>query len=186
MLRAARELFLHGGPEAVTMRAVAERVGVTATALYRHFESKDALLDAVQAWCFEEFAGYLYRALAGATPEDRLRRTGAAYLTFALERPESYRAIFLSTPPHATAEPRPWERAATFRFLMDRVRECLEAGALRPGPVEAVALSIWAHVHGLVALHLTGTLGMDEAAFRAAYRDSVERLFVGLGVPAQG
>lgn len=181
ILAAARELFLTGGAEAVTMRSVAERVGVTATALYRHFDSKEALLQAVIRAGFEGFGSYLYRALEGATPVERLRLSGERYLEFALEQPQMYRTIFMAPrPTEAPCEPEKPGQAPTFRFLTDRVRECMLEGLLRQDEPEAVALAIWAHVHGLVALHLSGALGVPEATFREAYHGSVQRLFAGL------
>lgn len=182
ILGAARELFLSGGAEAVTMRSVAERVGVTATALYRHFDSKEALLQAVIRSGFEGFGAYLYRALEGTQPQDRLRRSGQAYLEFALEQPQMYRTIFMAPRPTLArdCEPDAPKNAATFHFLADRVRECMEAGLLKQDEPEAVALAIWAQVHGLVSLYLSGALGVPEAAFREAYHASVSRLFAGL------
>lgn len=180
ILDAARALFLEGGAEAVTMRSVAERVGVTATALYRHFESKDALLRAVLDAGFQSFGGYLYRALQGADATERLRLSGQAYLDFALEQPEFYRTIFMTSRPQGACAPREPQWNATFQFLVDRVRESMQAGTLRGDEPEGVAVSIWAHVHGLVSLYLTGATGLQEPAFREAYRRSLERLFTGL------
>jgi AcrR family transcriptional regulator len=183
ILSAAREVFLEGGAEAVTMRSVAERVGVTATALYRHFDGKEALLQAVIRAGFEGFGSYLYRSLAGAGPLERLQLSGQAYLDFALQQPQVYRTIFMTPLPAGSCEPSDLpdsNKAATFRFLTDRVRECMEAGQLRKDDPDAVALAIWAHVHGLVSLYLSGALGMAEQPFREAYAQSVQRLFSGL------
>ncbi len=181
ILDAARSLFLEEGVEAVTMRRVAERVGVTATALYRHFEGKDALLSAVLDAGFQSFGGYLYRALKAGDPGERLRSSGQCYLDFALEQPEVYRSIFMTPRPAKVEcgrnEPQ-WN--ATFNFLVDRVRECIDAGLLRPGDPQAVAVTIWALVHGLVSLYLTGATGMAEEEFRKSYRESIDRLFSGL------
>lgn len=179
VLEAARTLFLEGGGAAVTMRSVAERVGVTATALYRHFESKEALLEAVVGSGFETFGAYLYRALGGETPQERLRQSGEAYLRFALEQPQMYRTIFM-TPRAAGATAAARHAPSTFRFLVDRVRECSAVGILKPGPPEEVALTIWAHVHGLVSLHITQATGQSDAEFVATYAASVDRLFTGL------
>ncbi len=182
ILNATRELFLAGGAEAVTMRSVAERVGVTATALYRHFENKDALLRAVIGAGFESFGGYLYRALRGSSASERLRLSGQAYLDFALEQPEMYRTIFMAPHPAVVAceETDGPHQSSTFHFLVDRVRECMQAGALRADEPEGVAIAIWAHVHGLVSLFLTGATGQTEPVFRETYRRSLDRLFAGL------
>ena len=61
----ARDLYLTAGLAGLSMRKVAERVGVTATALYRHFEDKQALLLAVVQAGFERFTTYLLRGLTG-------------------------------------------------------------------------------------------------------------------------
>jgi AcrR family transcriptional regulator len=181
ILDAARALFLEGGPEAVTMRAVAERVGVTATALYRHFDGKGALLGAVLTAGFDSFGGYLHRALQGRDAGERLERSGQAYLAFALEQPEVYRTIFMTARPASDdCVPGAPQWHSTFQFLVDRVREAMAAGALRGDEPEAVAMTVWAHVHGLVSLYLTGGTGLTEPAFRELYRRSLERLFTGL------
>jgi len=162
------------------MRSVAEEVGVTATALYRHFENKDALVEAVVAQGFETFGSYVYRALEGRTPQERLRRSGEGYLRFALEQPEMYRTIFMtlrSSAPKATGGA---HAVATFRFLVDRVRECVEDRTLKPGDPEAIAISIWAHIHGLVSLQIAGALGQSEAQFQKSAAASMRRLFEGL------
>lgn len=179
ILNAARDIFLEGGADSVTMRAVAERVGVTATALYRHFENKEALVRAVMSSGFETFGGYLHRALRGRTPMERLRLSGQAYLDFALEQPELYRTIFM-TPWRGVETKMDPQWNATFQFLVDRVRECIAAGELKKGEPADVAVTIWAHVHGLVSLYLVGACNFTEKTFRSAYRQSVDRLFEGL------
>ena len=71
----------------------------------------------------------------------------------------------------------------TFRFLVDRVRECVDAGVLREGDPDEMATFIWAHVHGLVSLRLSGHLeavGTD-ADFARFYERSIDSLVAGLG-----
>ena len=177
ILRVTRDLYLSEGAAAVSTRRVAERVGVTATALYRHFPGKDALVEEVVSEAYRVFAGYLEQSLEGRTPGERLKRSGGAYLRFALEQPEMYRTIFMTGAPGSGGDHR---RRATFSFLVDRVRECVEGGELRPGDPEEIAVTIWAHVHGLVSLHIAGALGGGEEAFRGLYSASLGRLFRGL------
>jgi len=184
ILASARALYLEGGVEAVTMRSVAERVGVTATALYRHFDNKEDLIGEVITGAFQTFGSYLYRSLGGRTPLERLTASGEAYLDFALEQREIYRTIFMTPIPKRKGVGTPAERrqdpSSTFQFLVDRVRECMESGDLRRDDPEAVALSLWSHDHGLVSLHICGTLGMTDEAFREAFRFSLDHLMAGL------
>lgn len=183
ILTFARALYLKGGAEAVTMRSVAQRVGVTATALYRHFDNKDDLLTELIRQGFETFGTYLYRSLSGQTPWDRLELSGRAYLDFALEQREIYRTIFMSPPGGKRAppgkrdpecDPRP-----TFQFLKDRIGECIDAGDLRADDPEEVAVALWAQVHGLVSLQISGALGVSDEEFRGLFQRSVERLVAG-------
>lgn len=184
ILASARDLYLEGGAGAVTMRGVADRVGVTATALYRHFDSKEDLLGELITQAFETFGSYLYRALGGGTPLERFRRSAEAYLDFALEQREIYRTIFMSDLPERKDGVPPalmrCDPKSTFQFLVDRIRECIDSGDLRAGDPQEVALSVWAHVHGLVSLQICGTMGQPDEVFRETYRRSLDHLMGGL------
>jgi len=183
ILTHARELFRAGGADRITMRAVAKRVGVTPMAIYRHFDNWDELLEAVIERGHATFLTYLQRALAEPTPAARLARAGQEYLNFALEHPRDYAAMF--THPRVSQAMRGktphWRDFATFRFLVDRLRECGDAGLLDLGDPEAAALSTWAQVHGLVSLYVAGRLHLGERDFRALYARSVTDLFRGFG-----
>ena len=175
LVRVARRLFVRGGPDAMTMRAVAKEVGITATAVYRHFADKDSLIEAVVAAGRDAFAAYLFDALAGEGPRERLRLTGLRYLDFAIEHPEDYQVFFLSwdrlpPPPDQAGRTPP-----TRQFLMDRIAEC--AGLLREGtdPMRA-AVFLWAEVHGLAAFWISGGArhAMPLEAFRALAATCIE------------
>jgi len=191
LISAARDVFLEAGPASFSLREVARRVCVSAAAVYRHFDGKDALLFAACTQGFQVFSSYLVRALGEATPLERLLTTGDLYRLFALENPLDYRFIFMSqaekvSPPVVKASvpsARALPQDTTFRFLVDRVRECMEAGVLAADEPERIAVVIWAHVHGVVSLRLSGHLDSmgDDEAFSAFYRASVERLLRALG-----
>jgi AcrR family transcriptional regulator len=162
ILTAARDLVLEQGPKGLSMRRVAARVGISATAIYRHYRDKSALLGAVVAQGFQVFASYLFRAREGQTPLERLVLAGQHYLRFALEQPEYYQLIFMSwfdeTQPDLGAHTAHPERPEpTYQFLLDRVDECIRQRVFR-GEVRAedAAIGIWAQVHGLAALYLAG------------------------------
>ena len=93
ILDAATELLLETGhAKAVSIRSVAERVGVTPPSIYLHFNDKDALLDAVCARYFEKLDEEMQRAAVGQTTAlDVLRALGLAYVRFAMQTPELYR-----------------------------------------------------------------------------------------------
>lgn len=191
LLNAARELYLAEGMHGLSMRGVAERVGVSAPAIYRHFESKEDLVFELCREGHRTFATYLARGLAGRSPRERLVKTGLGYLDFGLEHRAYYAILFVTPSQQLGFEklgPRNLEEGAqTFQMLVDRVRECIDTGVLAEADPVATAIGIWAHVHGLVSLYLRacdgpglpGTL-RDEAAFRRLFAASQENLLHGL------
>jgi AcrR family transcriptional regulator len=172
ILSEARELFLKKGLSGVSMRAVADGVGVSATALYRHFNDKDALLASLLGEAFGTFGSYLGRCLGGRTPLERFRICGQEYIHFALDHPRDYELMFstnctdlglkqVNTEVNERAQP-------TFEILVDRVRECMEAGVFVQRDVRQIALYTWATLHGPIGLWLQGHLkaAIDEPALR--------------------
>jgi AcrR family transcriptional regulator len=184
---AAQELYLRGGVEGVSMRKVAERAGVSAPAIYRHFKSKAALLNEIVAAGLRILEGYLRPALEAPTPSERLRRLIDRYLAFTIEQPRYFDFAFLipSRNIGQFSEEIAKGNWLTFRLAVDQVRACMEQGLFRKDDPLATAIAIWAEVHGLVTLYRTGRFGLDEQVFREIYRTSVERVLRGLAVDAQ-
>jgi AcrR family transcriptional regulator len=153
--------------------------------VYRHFESKEALLQEVCAAGFRQFGAYLLRSLSGKTPRDRLVQSGELYFRFAMENPRDYRVIFMGAADDFTAKHEHKGNDPTFQFLVDRVRECIQARVLAKGDETEIAAIIWSHVHGLVSLRLSGHLADagDDAAFARFYGHAVDRLLAGLAPP---
>src|ERR1700742_1272244 len=90
----AEKLFAAHGPEAVTMREMADALGVSSMTPYRYFKDKDAILAAVRMRAFNRFAEAMETVRNQAQP-----RSGNAYLDFALATPASYRLMFDVTQP---------------------------------------------------------------------------------------
>jgi AcrR family transcriptional regulator len=186
ILSAACELLVSGGLDGLSMRKLAKQLGVTAPALYRHYVSKEAVLVDVVGEAFKVFVQYLYRALEGRTPVERFRLTGRSYLAFALEHPQYYALLHAAHEimghdalPHDATD----QACAVGQFMVDRVREGMECGMLKPGPPETVARTIWAHAHGLVSIYHRGLFRIDEPEFRRLFLESSWRLMEGLAEP---
>jgi AcrR family transcriptional regulator len=146
--------------DALSVRAVTARVGVTPTALYLHFADKDELLEAVKARCFQELRSYTLAAeeQAGPDPRTQLEQHILAYIRFAADLPGYYRILFHTrrgrdpkTPPlPSNLHDLNRSHAGTQAFgdLVRGVERCLPPGR-DPFPV---ALMIWAAEHGYVSL----------------------------------
>jgi AcrR family transcriptional regulator len=186
LLTEARDLFLEVGIARFSLREVARRAGVSAAAVYRHFDDKEALFGDVCTMGLEIFYSYLVKALAGKTPRARLDLCSAQYMKFGLEHPRDYRLIFMGDREQyqefsVAKELSVQDRGPTFQFLMDRVRECMEAKIVKDADIEETAATIWAHVHGLVSLRLAGQLGnLSDAKFAKFYAASTDKLIAGL------
>ena len=141
-----------GDESAVSLRVVAERVGVTVPSIYLHFADKRALIDAVCSEVFDQLDRRLRAASEGASdPLEALRAQGNAYIHFAVENPEHYRVVMMQAhEPHAEAVDA-MVAGGAFGHLVHTVQSCLDSGLLEGDPVE-LALSLWASAHGVAAL----------------------------------
>jgi len=155
ILDAARELFMAEGSERVTMRRIAEAIEYSPTAIYNHFEDKDALLNSL---CEDEFGRLLALLGTGSRPRSAvawIRQLGLAYARFGLEYPNHYRFMFM-TPGAFGRDHRPSAPAQeAFGLLRSAVKKAIEAGEFRKGDVDAVAQVLWSSLHGAVALLIT-------------------------------
>lgn len=185
ILGCARDLYLEGGLQGVTMRGVARCADLTATAIYRHFEDKEHLLMAVFEEGFRVFSRYMWKSLGGASPEERFRSAGQAYLRFGLEQPHYYKVCFMSPAEelgyHELPESAQENLKNAFQFVVDRIREMMDAGLFAEADPELTATTVWSHSHGLVSLYIGGGSGCSsEEEFEELYWKSMEQLFQGL------
>ena len=155
VLRAAMDLLTETGQEdAVSLRAVAQRVGISVPSIYLHFADKQALLDAV---CEEVFAALDAQMQAAASEGtdvfDGLRRQGVAYVQFAVANPEHYRIVLMRKHDAQSGGGRADLMMATgaFAHFVASVQECVDAGVLE-GDASELALRLWAAAHGVAAL----------------------------------
>lgn len=156
IMAAARELLDAEGPDALSMRRIAERVGIRAPSLYKHFPDKAAVEAGLQAQGMTQLAEDLEAAEAEIGVEPPLLVLARAYRRHALAGPHLYRIT------HS----RPLARNALPEGLEDRAATPL-AHAVR-GDID-IARSFWAFAHGMVVLELDGRFppGADlDAAWR--------------------
>ena len=184
ILACACDLYLRDGFEGFSMRKLARDVGVSAPALYRHFENREEVLLDVVGEAHDKMFQALSHALSGATPLDRFEMAAEAYMDFALKHPRYFQMIHSFTQFMGMDEvpPELARRACAIQqFWDDRVRECIETGILRPEDPERIGLTLWAHAYGLLSLYSRRLLVIPEDAFREEFRASHRRLLLGLG-----
>ena len=154
VLRAAMDLLAETGEEeAVSLRAVAQRVGVSVPSIYLHFADKQALLDAVCEEVFAQLDAAMQAAAADAPHVfEGLRRQGVAYVQFAVANPEHYRIVLMQKHEAEAGSYADLVMAsAAFQHFVASVQDCVDAGVFEGEPAE-LALRLWAVAHGLAAL----------------------------------
>jgi AcrR family transcriptional regulator len=163
ILDAARELFLEHGFENVSTRRIAQQVGISQTALFAYYKTKDDILSALIREAFEKLDHAITEVDQTAKgAEDWLHRGIAGYIAFGLSHPDEYRLAFMvikayRKPYNAepTEEPGEGTRVGVpiFIRLVEKVAEAMQAGIVRSdlGSPMLVAQALWASMHGLVA-----------------------------------
>jgi len=155
ILDATLELVTSDGPDALTMRRLAERIEYSATAIYAHFADKDALLSSLCRREFCDLAAHMADFAPSGHPLDDLRLLGKAYCHFALKHPQAYRLMFLlpgmPSRPEKTAD-----EVDAYNICVQSVARARTAGVLRDelGDDELVAQTLWAALHGVLALQI--------------------------------
>lgn len=153
ILDAATELLLEvGHAKEVSIRSVAQRVGVTPPSIYLHFEDKDALLDAVCARYLEKLDQEMQRAAVGQPSTAKvLRAQGLAYVRFATQTPELYRIATMGEW-RSGSDVDAALASSAFKHLCDTVHTLMDEGVYPPGDPSTVALQLWSAAHGVAAL----------------------------------
>ena len=180
MVQEAVRVIQREGIDALTLRSVGERLGVSRTALYRHFTDKQALLTAVAAEGFRTLRNALAEAWESrGRGREGFNAMGLAYVRFAVTHPSHYRVMFGSALRHAERTGVHDAGTDAFRVLLDAIGELQGQGLVRGDDPGHLALYIWAVVHGVSMLALDGMLpaGMPATELMALAN---ERLSTGL------
>jgi AcrR family transcriptional regulator len=189
----AEGLFAAHGPDGVTMRELADALGVSQMTPYRYFKDKDAILAAVRARAFNRFAEAMETAARRIEKPRRRRarpaaaaetgeRPGHAYLDFALANPAAYRLMFDVSQPTFGEYPQLVSAMERARSTMGNGLRRLAAEGRFSGDVELTAHLFWSALHGAVMLELTGLLHNEKFDARTIANAAIDALGQQMGV----
>ena len=176
IFKAARKLFDEKGLEGVSLRNVAKKIGITPMAIYRHFEDKEALIDALVLDGLAEWSARV-EALPPCRGLARIAQIGDAYLDFALNEPRRYEAAFLLHSSKARRYPDDFlaGRSPAGNAQLEALREAVAQGLIpEDAPVEILVTNA-ALSQGLITLYRAGRIAGGEDEFRALYRRAMQR-----------
>lgn len=162
---AALELERHGAA-ALSLRELAARLGVARSAPYRHFASRDELLQAIARNTVEEIRrGFLEALQRDGTPRERLHQGVRWYLDFARRRPEFYRLMFDMNIVWQIDIQEEAQYDSSFGFFTRLVAGV--ATTKDPAQIHALAVACWSLLHGYAMLRMNKALNRNEFVARA-------------------
>lgn len=193
-MTAALSIIESDGLEALSLRDVARRLGVSHQAPYKHFESREHILAEIVARAFAGFAAHLDGRPPGPTAQEDLASMGRAYLGFAAAHPLQYELMFGATLPDPARHPAMMREARhAFSLLRDALsRHAAECGRpAAPGDLDRDALFVWSTMHGLASIRSScavDTLGLSPETLAAGMPHALARVGMALAgaAPAAG
>jgi AcrR family transcriptional regulator len=183
ILSAACDIYLLEGYKGMSMRKVAKKAGISPTAIYRHYENKEALHHQVLREGFRTFDSYLQAALAGKSALARLNMAAERFFAFATEQKKYYEILFLTmdhTVEHTIKGALFKDAAVSQKFMVDRVRDCMLDGTLKDDDPEEVAMILLATCNGFFGMYVSKKISDTAAEMKAKYQRMYQRLQNGL------
>lgn len=173
----ARDIYLEQGYSGLSMRKIAECANISATAIYRHFPNKEALLFNVLLTGFREFSSYLKRCETETIPLKRLLHSCQEYMNFALEHSAYYEIMFMNTNNmtglKSLNQKGAEEMQATYLYHHQLVKNCHFKDQNTGENLDQLVAAIWAFNHGFVSLYLAGQLPLNKESFISLYKEQI-------------
>jgi AcrR family transcriptional regulator len=172
LIQAGMEILAREGVGGLSLRKVAKQAGVSHAAPYAHFTDKQALIAAISTEGFKQLYSQIesVKETYRTDPETLLIETAWAYVQFALHAPDRFKLMFSSVLEKEKDYPDFVEISQkNFRQVVEIIEICQEAGILKTGDPDLIALSLWGAVHGFVSLLLEGQIShtvLEKAALK--------------------
>ena len=183
ILACARDQYLSDGYKGLSMRKIAQKAGISATAIYRHFANKEELFHHVVKKGFGTYTQYLMPALKESTAEKRFMKTLENALAFVLDQPKYFELIFVKSETKdelANFNDLRSDSKISFNFYTARIEECMEEGFLKKdNPSELSVLLLAAYI-GFFSLYTSGLLPRSKKEIEQLYWRTIDRVLVGV------
>jgi AcrR family transcriptional regulator len=157
ILDASLKLFMEQGFENVSIRKIADLIEYSPTTVYLYFKDKNEILFNLHEIGFQKMAEYNQDLWTIKNPLVRLAKMGEYYIKFGLENSAFYELMFILKAPMEALESLDanceWKSGdQALGKLKETIQECMDKKLIEKGDVDAVAMSIWSMVHGMVSL----------------------------------
>ncbi len=176
----AHAMVIEGGLDAVSLRGVAARLGVTAPALYAYVDDKVDLLRGVAELEFDRLVS-TFEAIVAESAIERIRMQALAYVQQALTDPALFQVMFLFRPDFVAQSEVDELPAASRAFAAGAVaiEAAIADGSLRAGDPFVISLALWAAAHGTASVLLAG-INLGEESEQQVIDAVIDNLLIGL------
>jgi len=160
MLRAAEQLVTELGPEAVSVREVARRAGVSSGAPFHHFPTRQALMTAVAEEATHQLRQRMEAAVAAipeTKPAKRMRAIAHAYLRWVMDSPARFKVVS-DRRLIDYSEPIQQDSEAILALIRDALRQAIRSDGKRAIDIDLAMLEMRAMAYGLARMHVDGQL----------------------------
>lgn len=192
LIEESLQVLEESGPEALSARMLAKRIGTSTMAVYTHFDGMAGLYEALVRESYVRFGEHLRRRPDTDDPVADLLASGLAYREYALTYPQRYRLMFGITSPSIalpigrdlTVDGNPAalsEINTVYAQIPAFVRRCMDTGAIDEGDPVAIAAQIWTMMHGYVLAEIIGVFGTGGTGVSTVLAPHITNLLVGLG-----
>ena len=182
-LKIAFDVIAKEDIDRLTLKVLADATGTTRTAIYKHFKSKDDLIETIIKVGFEQFDQKISLLLADKEKPliDRFYMSGKLYIEFAKENPNLYRLLFGKKHAHIRDELMSIkdDDCSGFGALKLAIEEGHESGVLKNEDSYKQAIVIWSSLHGLASLIIDGFMDVQEICSEL-YDDLFQTLLAGI------
>jgi len=164
------------------MRRVAREAGITAMAIYHHFPNRETMLHAVVDSEFERLVEFFAQSNGKPSFETSMIHIMDGYIDYALAHPRIFEYVFSMPRPGARSFPDDFRarRSPTLNLIADVVSSWMKLGKLKRDDPWEIAMELWAHAHGYLALWRAGRFHLSDDEFRKLVHRSLRRLLHGL------
>lgn len=183
ILACARDQYLSDGYKGLSMRKIADKAGISATAIYRHFDNKEELFHRLVKKGFGMYTQYLMPALEEQTAELRFKKTMEYALDFTLEHPKYFELIFVKSETKdelVNYDDLRADSKISFDFYTARIDECIKEGYLKKDNASEISVLLLASYTGFFALYTSGLLPRSKKDITALYWRTIDRILHGV------
>ncbi|MEG1697673.1 MAG: TetR/AcrR family transcriptional regulator, partial [Acinetobacter sp.] len=158
----AKKMLEEVGPDKLSIRAIAEQLGVSATAVYHHFANKDELISHLAAEGFNQLEKVLVQCQVNVENQNKMQILSRTYMLFAFDHPAMYQLMFGSQLAHSEMNGKLLTaRKQAYAVVEQCVAEVLGQD-IQSKEVKSAALAAWSFAHGLASLIIHNVFEMSE------------------------